>query len=148
MGDGPDRFYLEQKVINLGLTGNVSFLGQLTSRELIEKMRKAWLFALLSDKEGLGVAFIEAQACGLPCIGPKAGGVPEVIIDGLTGFLIDFNTFNSEQIAAEKAIQLIKNNELRKHFSMAAISRARTHFDERISFSRLEEAIQNAVGTA
>lgn len=108
-------------------------------------MRKAWLFTLLSNKEGLGVVFMEAQACGLPCVGPQVGGVPEVIEEGETGYLIDFSLPDAEVNAAKQIVTILRNNSLRERMSQAAVRRARKRFDEHTAYFRLERIVLEAI---
>lgn len=63
----------------LGVQDAVEFLGYVDDEAMIEALRGCTLFALPSGKEGFGLVFIEAMACGRPCLGARAGGIPEVI---------------------------------------------------------------------
>jgi glycosyltransferase involved in cell wall biosynthesis len=63
----------------LGTQDSVEFLGYVNDHDMTEALRTCTLFALPSRKEGFGLVFIEAMACGRPCLGARAGGIPEVI---------------------------------------------------------------------
>ena len=72
-----------------GVAGNVDFLGYVNDRDLGLELSRCRLFALPSQKEGFGLVYLEAMARGRPCLGARAGGVPEVITED-TGVLVDY----------------------------------------------------------
>jgi len=95
IGSGDDQRRLEAQARHLGLTGDtVTFLGFVTDQQLMSEMAACRLFALPSGKEGFGLVFLEAMARGCPCLGARAGGVPEVITDD-TGVLVEFGNVAS-----------------------------------------------------
>ncbi len=85
VGDGPERDAAEQEVDRLGLKKNVRFLGKVDN--VADVLRGSDLFLLPSATESFGLAALEAMACGVPVIASAAGGIPEVVVDGETGFL-------------------------------------------------------------
>jgi N-acetyl-alpha-D-glucosaminyl L-malate synthase BshA len=85
VGDGPERDGVEALVRKYQLNSKVSFLG---SQENIEDLLPLGdIFLLPSEKETFGLAALEAMACGLPVICTAAGGLPEVVTHGFSGFL-------------------------------------------------------------
>ena len=89
VGRGDDLPRLQMLCHRLGLAGAVEFLGFVPDRQLMVELRTCRLFALPSKKEGFGLVFLEAMAQGRPCLGARAGGIPEVITAD-TGVLVDY----------------------------------------------------------
>jgi phosphatidylinositol alpha-1,6-mannosyltransferase len=88
VGQGDDRPRLEALAKTGGVLGRgVEFLGFVDDEQLRRELRSARIFALPSESEGFGLVFLEAMANGLPCVGARAGGTPEVITDA-TGVLV------------------------------------------------------------
>lgn len=88
VGDGPLRNDLRGLVFTLSLQNFVEFKGLLSHKQTIEEIKKSTVFVCPSLAEGLGIVFIEAQACGVPVIGANVGGIPDVIQDGVNGLLV------------------------------------------------------------
>ncbi|MGA3008222.1 MAG: glycosyltransferase family 4 protein [Opitutaceae bacterium] len=88
-GTGDDLPRLQALAQTRGLAGAVDFLGFVEERRLAEEFQACDLFALPSGKEGFGLVFLEAMAHGKPCLGARAGGVPEIITDDC-GTLVEF----------------------------------------------------------
>ena len=87
IGDGPDRLMAEQMCRNLGISKKVKFLGKLKVIENI--LSVADIFILPSETESFGLVALEAMASKVAVISSNSGGLPEVNIDGYTGFLSD-----------------------------------------------------------
>jgi glycosyltransferase involved in cell wall biosynthesis len=79
---------LKEQVRRLSLDGRVQFLREVRQAELTMWMRRACVFVLPSISEGLGRVVIEAMATCTPVIGSRVGGIPEMVEDGVTGFLV------------------------------------------------------------
>ena len=110
-GSGELRSPLEKLTGQLGLTRNVSFLGAIEHRQVPELLRNVDIFVMPSIREEFGVAAVEAQAMEIPVISTRVGGVPEVVLDGETGILIEPG--DSEQLA-QAILTLIENPALRR----------------------------------
>jgi N-acetyl-alpha-D-glucosaminyl L-malate synthase BshA len=85
VGDGPDRYASEQRCRSLGLCDRIIYLGKL--RETRQVLELADVFILPSESESFGLAALEAMAVGVPVISSDTGGIPEVNIQGYSGFL-------------------------------------------------------------
>ncbi len=98
VGDGGGRAALEAKARALGLQRAVRFLGRIEDAELLALYRSSDLFLMPSTKEGFGIVFVEAAACGLPVIAGRGDGSVDALVDGALGVLVDPNS--SAEIAA------------------------------------------------
>jgi glycosyltransferase involved in cell wall biosynthesis len=67
----------------------VSFLGTISRQDLVDRYRRAAIFCLPSRQEGFGIVFLEAMACGKPVVAARVAAVPETVIDGETGLLVE-----------------------------------------------------------
>jgi len=86
VGDGPERPRVEARVRALGLTGRVRFVG--ARDDVAALVRECAAFLLPSETESFGLAALEALASGVPVVAHATGGLPEVVRDGETGFLV------------------------------------------------------------
>lgn len=103
VGRGDDLSRLRRIRDDLSLKDAVEFTGYIDDQRLRDEMRNCRLFALPSRKEGFGLVFIEAMAHGRPCLGARAGGVPEVINDD-SGVLIEYGDVPAIAAAAIDAL--------------------------------------------
>jgi N-acetyl-alpha-D-glucosaminyl L-malate synthase BshA len=106
IGDGPERNKAETLCRELNICDNVRFLGKLEAVE--EVLSVADLFLMPSEKESFGLAALEAMACEVPVISSNAGGLPELNIQGVTGFLS--NVGDVDDMTRKALFVLDKNN--------------------------------------
>jgi len=106
IGDGPERTKAETQSRELNIESDVRFLGKLESVE--EVLSVADLFLMPSEKESFGLAALEAMACEVPLISSNAGGLPELNVQGVTGFLS--NVGDVEDMTRKALFVLDKNN--------------------------------------
>ncbi len=85
VGDGPARPEIEALAAELGVAQAVSFLGE--QADLVPLLQQADVFVFPSETESFGLAALEAFACGVPVVASRTGGLPELIDEGVTGFL-------------------------------------------------------------
>ncbi len=85
VGEGPERTVAERVAADLGVSSRITFVGAITDVERV--LASADAFLLPSDGESFGLAALEAMACGVPVVGALAGGLPEVVTDGVDGIL-------------------------------------------------------------
>ena len=138
IGDGPQRQELEALSSKSGLQNVVRFLGSLAEHEIIEHLKWADLFVLASHAEPLGVVYMEAMSMEAATIGTRAGGVGEIITDGVDGLLVPPK--NPEALA-EAIRKLLEDPGLRSRLGSAARKTIVERFDSRIGAATLYERI-------
>ena len=96
VGQGPYQSKLVKRVKKLGLEESVTFVGRINYEKLPEYICVGDLFAMPSrsrfgglEVEGLGIAYLEASACGLPVIAGSSGGAPDAVVDGKSGVVVN-----------------------------------------------------------
>ena len=119
VGDGPERGHIEGLCRELGIYDEVRFLGKLEAVE--EVLSVADLFLMPSEKESFGLAALEAMACQVPVISSNAGGIPELNVDGVTGFTADIGDVEA---MTEKALFILSEENL-DNFKRNALERAK-----------------------
>lgn len=126
IGDGPERTKAENQAKELGIDADVRFLGKLEAIE--EVLSVADLFLMPSEKESFGLAALEAMACEVPLISSNAGGLPELNVQGVTGFMSEIGDVDDMSRKAlfvldKKNLPTFKENALRraKEFDLANI---------------------------
>lgn len=120
VGDGGERSDCEQLCRDLGVSDNVRFLGKQDAIE--EILSVSDLFLMPSQSESFGLAALEAMACKVPVISSNAGGLPELNIDGVTGYLKDVGDVDG---MAEKAIYMLQDEGRLAKFKDNALARAK-----------------------
>ncbi|OEH93427.1 N-acetyl-alpha-D-glucosaminyl L-malate synthase BshA [Bacillus solimangrovi] len=123
IGDGPELSAICRLVREKGLEDKVLLLGK--QENVSELLSICDLKLLLSEKESFGLVLLEAMACGVPCIGSRVGGIPEVIVDGETGFVCELGDIN---MMSERSIELLSNPVLFEQMSQNAKQRAIEQF--------------------
>jgi N-acetyl-alpha-D-glucosaminyl L-malate synthase BshA len=119
VGDGGERTECEQLCRDLGVGDHTRFLGKQDAIE--EILSVSDLFLMPSQSESFGLAALEAMACKVPVISSNAGGLPELNVDGVTGFLKDIGDVNG---MAEKAIYILEDEARLAKFKENALARA------------------------
>lgn len=126
IGDGPDRSRAEAFARAHGLRDRVVFLGNVPNLE--EVLSGCDLFLLPSESESFGMAALEAMASEVPVITTRSGGLPEVVTEGETGYLLPVG--DVEGMAA-RAIEILRDEPLRKRMGARGREVAIEKFDER-----------------
>ncbi|MBM4184263.1 MAG: N-acetyl-alpha-D-glucosaminyl L-malate synthase BshA [Gemmatimonadetes bacterium] len=115
VGEGPERPRALERAAELGLGDDVRFLGRHASVE--ELLACADLFLLPSASESFGLAALEAMACGAPVVASRAGGIPEVVEDGVSGYLLPVGAVDA---MAEAGIRILSDDAHRTQLSAQA----------------------------
>lgn len=133
IGEGPEKEKARMQAQELGIIDRVKFLGKTSEIERVLEMSD--LFILPSEKESFGLSALEAMAASVPVISSNTGGLPEVNIDGETGFTADVGDVST---MAEKAIYLLQHEEIYQRFSKRARQQAEYFSLENIGPKYLE----------
>jgi len=141
IGDGPEMPIARETAEDHGVLDRIKFVGVVD--QVAPLLNKADLFLLPSSTESFGLVALEAMASGVPVIASDVGGIPEVVDHGTTGFLAPCR--DTEEMAAH-AISLLKDEELRCQFGLAARARAREMFNYESIVPQYEKMYQRLVG--
>jgi glycosyltransferase involved in cell wall biosynthesis len=147
IGEGPLEGELRSLVESLGQQDRVIIAGPATESEIIAQLHTASVFVLpcitdsKGDSDNLPTVIMEAMAAGLPTIATPVAGVPEMVVDGLTGFLVPENTPDS---LAEKIRYLLENQSARDAMGLAGAARCRELFDVRRTCAELRRILTDA----
>ncbi len=120
IGDGPDRQMSEDLARELGIYNDIRFLGK--QEQISEILSISDLFLLPSETESFGLSALEAMACSVPVISSNAGGLPEINVQGKTGYLSDVGDIKD---MSANALLILRDDEKLKHFKKEAITQAR-----------------------
>jgi N-acetyl-alpha-D-glucosaminyl L-malate synthase BshA len=141
VGDGPEKQKAEKLCKKLGIEDKVIFLGN--SNEIDTILSYTDLFLLPSETESFGLAALEAMAWSVPVISSNAGGLPEVNINGVSGYLSDVG--NIEEMA-NNALKILQDETILKEFKANALEVAR-QFDIKNILPLYEDLYQKALNT-
>jgi N-acetyl-alpha-D-glucosaminyl L-malate synthase BshA len=121
VGDGPERPAAEGLSRDLGICDDIRFVGK--QEQIEEILAVSDLFLLTSEYESFGLAALEAMAAGVPVISTNAGGLPEINVDGKTGYLSNVGDIDS---MSSRAIELLSDDEKLAEFKVNAAEHAMT----------------------
>lgn len=145
VGDGPERKALEKLAGDKNVTDRVRFAGALADADMPAAFAACEAFAMApksagADVEGFGIVYLEANALGKPVIGSRAGGVPDAVIDGKTGLLVEPG--NAKELA--DAIDRLRTDQaLRERLGAEGQRRVRDEFGWKRQARPLIEALLN-----
>jgi colanic acid/amylovoran biosynthesis glycosyltransferase len=150
-GDGPMRDELTNLVAELGIQSAVSFAGFLSQTELRDLYAKAHVFVHPSElppdsnQEGVPNSMLEAMATGLPVVATNHGGIPEAVVDRVSGFLVPER---DDKRLADAMVKLVSQPDLWLRFSAAASKRVANEFEQRRQVEALEGYYLEAIGSS
>jgi len=141
VGDGPDRGKVEQYCREHRICGSITFIGSLPLIE--EVLVGADVFLLPSESESFGLAALEAMSCEVPVVTTLAGGLPEVVVDGETGFLCPVGDVDG---MAAAAVRLLTDEGLRRRMGDAGRRRAVEVFSQSAVVQRYRTIYERVTG--
>lgn len=142
IGSGPIEAEIRQQIDELGLSDCIHLMGAQGESKVIETLQQSDVFVLSSINKGEAspVAALEAMSCGLPALCTIIGGTPNIVTDGVNGYLVPQKDADA---IAEKLYNLAQDGALRQKMSQAARDRAVEAFDCRVSAQRILDAIKS-----
>jgi len=140
VGEGPELSKAMRMVHDQGLACDVEALGE--QDQVVPLLSVSDLFVLPSWQESFGLAALEAMACGVPVVASRVGGLPEVVEDGVSGFLRAPEDIHG---LSEASIQLLTDDGLHARFSKAGLDRVRRHFCSKLVVPRYEAYYQEVI---
>ncbi|ESU34217.1 glycosyl transferase family 1 [Bacillus sp. 17376] len=128
VGDGPQKKEYEELTERLGIGHATTFTGRVPNDKVPDYINKMSIFAVPSteDSESFGVAAVEAMACGVPPVVSNVGGLPEVVIEGKTGFVVPKE--NPEKLS-EAMLKLIEDQEMRQRMATNGVVHVKQHYN-------------------
>lgn len=151
LGDGPLAKECRRLARRLGIESAVAFLGTRSHGDVAAEMRRARCLVQHSveapdgDREGTPVTLLEAGAAGLPVVSTRHAGIPEVVVDGHTGFLVEERDVDG---MAERMVRLLSRPELAATMGLAARRHVQTRFSLERSLERLWAIIESSLARA
>jgi len=144
VGGGAQANELQALIAHLGLQTHVDMVGPVPHAQVPDELRKLDIYAALSrtDSESFGVAVIEASACSLPVVVSNVGGLPEVVEDGVTGFVVPKDDPES---AAQRIMELIASEELRERIGAAGRSKVEREYGWNDCVDRMVAVYEGAI---
>jgi colanic acid/amylovoran biosynthesis glycosyltransferase len=126
VGDGPERERIEAAIREFGLSAHVRMLGRLAEADTLREIAQSDVLVLASFMEGLPVVLMEAMALGLPVIGPRVAGVPELVEESVHGFLFAPAAWDE---LAERLYTLLSDRALRERMGKAGRKKVEAEFE-------------------
>ena len=141
VGDGPERSMAEELARKLNISSKVSFLGK--QEVFAGVLSNSDVFLMPSETESFGLAALEAMSCGVPAVTSNIHGLPEVVVDGETGFLCPVGDIDG---MADKVVQILTDPDLQHRLGQAARKRAIEKFGVDQTIDRYERYYRQVIG--
>jgi glycosyltransferase involved in cell wall biosynthesis len=142
VGDGPAMHELMELKAKVGRDGAVILPGLLPPHEVPAYLQAADFMVFPSHSEGMPQSVLEAMNCGLPVVATKVGGIPEAVIDGQTGLLIDAKNAEQLEIAMDR---VITDNEFRVSAGKKGLDYVNEKFDPESNAKKFADALYELV---
>ncbi len=144
VGGGEQLLELRTLVENLKIESRVFLIGSVDHDQIIQYLHSFDIFVVPSFRESFGVAAVEASACGLPVIASDVGGLPEVVLDGITGLLVPPGDINA---LAEAMFSLLTDPQLRIQMGQAGREFVLQHYRWEDNAKLMESLYYDILGT-
>lgn len=141
VGDGPDLGEASRLARALDVADDVELLGE--QDQVVPLLSASDVFLLPSAQESFGLAALEAMACGVPVVASRVGGLPELVDDGVTGFL---HARDDLQGMAESICRMLEDAALHQRMSDAAVQSARSRFCDELIVPMYEAFYREILG--
>ncbi|MCC6347311.1 MAG: glycosyltransferase family 4 protein, partial [Nitrospirales bacterium] len=139
IGEGGERASLQRMIHEEGLAENVSLLGSRPPEEVVQYISRSRVFVLPSTSEAMPVALMEALACGVPVVATKVRGIPELVEEGVNGYLVKPR---HSRLLAGKISLLLEDGEQRERMGRAGRGRVVRDFNLKTETGRLRELFE------
>lgn len=142
VGSGPQETELKELSVSLGVGDRIDWVGRVGHAEVPDELRKMDVYAALSklDSESFGVAVIEASACGVPVVVSDVGGLPEVVVQDATGFVVPRS---DPSAAAQKIELLLYSPEIRERMGGSGRKHVLSHYEWDNCVDRMLEVLRS-----
>jgi glycosyltransferase involved in cell wall biosynthesis len=150
VGDGPQRRYLEKLIARLHLENNVRLLGKKPNDKLVELFSTACVFLMPCVKspegsmDGIPVAMMEAMACNVPVVSTWISGIPELVQDGVNGYLVSGEDID---VLAETLKKVLSDMDLVRRFGQVGRERVQRYFDIDYTAAQIRNLIVSVLGS-
>jgi glycosyltransferase involved in cell wall biosynthesis len=143
VGDGPERSACYYQAEKLGVKDDTIFVGK--QANISDYLGVADVFLLPSELESFGLAALEAEACEVPVIATRIGGIPEVVVDGETGFLSDIA--DTEKMS-DDVMKFLKDEEMRLAYGAKARELAVSRYGSDLIIPQYIDFYEKVLGAA
>jgi glycosyltransferase involved in cell wall biosynthesis len=133
VGEGAERRALQEEISRRGLGASILMLGQ--RHDVAPLLSLSDIFVFPSEGEGLGLALLEAACAGKPVVATNSGAVPEVVEDGVSGYLVEPG---NHEALAEAVLRVAESTDRAQTMGLRGQQIARQRFDLRTSVRKLE----------
>lgn len=140
IGDGPERYEAEKLARDYGIADKVIFMGK--QEEIYLVLSSADVFILPSGLESFGLAALEAMSCGVPCITSDIGGLPEVNLHGISGYIAPLGDVDK---MSEYVIKILSDPRLKEELSKNARTHALKNFHNDIIIPKYLDLYQEVL---
>ncbi|BBE18886.1 glycosyltransferase [Aquipluma nitroreducens] len=142
IGGGPEELKLKKLAEDLNINNQIFFKGKIPHEEVPQQLQNFDIFVALSNSESYGVAIVEASSCSLPVIVSNVGGLPEVVVNNETGFIIEPS--NPEEAAA-KMFELGIDKEKRETFGKQGRHFVEENYNWETNVKQMIEIYNNSI---